>query len=108
MSKEMLKKLFAILDKQQKVKIAGLIVLILIGGLLETVGVSLILPLLTAILDEKSFAAYPFVSIIMDMFGVASVRVFIYILLAALIFMYVFKTVYLIWLTYIQSKFVNK
>lgn len=108
MSKEMLKKLFAILDRQQKTKIAGLVVLILIGGLLETVGVSLILPLLTAILDEKSFAANKYVVYIMNLLGVNSVRSFIYILLFALVFMYIFKATYLIWLTYVQSKFVNR
>lgn len=108
MSKDMLKKLFAILDKQQKVRIAGLVVLILIGGLLETAGVSLILPLLTAILDEKSFAANQYVVYFMELLGMESVRSFIYLLLAALIFMYIFKAAYLIWLTYVQSKFVNR
>lgn len=108
MSKDMLKKLFAILDRQQKTKIAGLVVLILIGGLLETAGVSLILPLLTAILDERSFAANKYVIYIMDLLGVHSVRYFIYILLFALVFMYIFKAAYLIWLTYVQSKFVNR
>ncbi len=108
MSLNMLKKLFSILDRQQKVRIAGLIVLILIGGLLETAGVSLILPLLTAILDEQSFASNQYVISIMNVLGLKSIRHFIYILLAALIFMYIFKAVYLIWLTYIQSKFVNR
>lgn len=108
MSKDMLKKLFAILDRRQKTKIAGLVVLILIGGLLETLGVSLILPLLTAILDEESFAANKYVIYIMNLLGVNSVRNFIYILLFALVFMYIFKAAYLIWLTYVQSKFVNR
>lgn len=108
MSRDMIKKLFAILDKQQKVRIAGLVVLILIGGLLETAGVSLILPLLTAILDEQNFAANKYVIYFMDILGITSVRHFIYLLLFALIFMYVFKAAYLIWLTYVQSKFVNR
>lgn len=108
MSRNMLRKLFSILDRQQKVRIAGLIVLILIGGLLETVGVSLILPLLTAILDEQSFASNPLVHKVMGLLGMEDVRYFIYILFAALIFMYIFKTAYLIWLTYIQSRFVNR
>ena len=108
MSLGMIKKLLAILDKQQKVKIAGLIVLILIGGLLETAGVSLILPLLTAILDEQSFAANEYVIWFMDVLGIEKLRHFIYLLLFALIFMYIFKAAYLIWLTYVQSKFVNR
>lgn len=108
MSKDMIKKLFSILDRQQKTKIAGLIVLILIGGLLETAGVSLILPLLTAILDEKSFAANPYVVYFMDLLRIQEVKAFIYFILCALIFMYVFKAVYLIWITYVQSRFVNR
>lgn len=108
MSKDMVKKLLAILDRQQKVRIAGLVVLILIGGLLETVGVSLILPLLTAILDEKSFAANQYVVLVMGLLGIENIRTFIYILLGTLIFMYIFKAAYLIWLTYVQSKFVNR
>ena len=108
MSKDMLKKLSAILDKQQKMKIAGLMVMILIGGLLETAGVSLILPFLYAILDEKSFASNEYVIFFMDFFGMESIKSFIYLLLAALIFMYVFKSVYLIFSTYIQSRFVNR
>jgi len=107
MSLGMLKKLSAILDRQQKTKIAGLLVLILIGGLLETAGVSLILPVLSAILDEEGFAANGTVRYFMDLFGFEQVRGFTYFLLAILIFMYVFKALYLVVSTYIQSRFVN-
>ena len=104
----MLKKLSAILDKQQKVKIAGLLVLILIGGLLETAGVSLIMPFLYAILDEATFATNEYVVCFMELFGMESTRSFIFLLLFALVFMYVFKGIYLIFLTYVQSRFVNR
>lgn len=108
MSRDMLKKLSAILDKGQKVKIAGLLVLILIGGLLETAGVSLIMPFLYAILDEQTFATNKYVVAIMDLLGMEETKSFIFLLLFALIFMYVFKGVYLIFLTYVQSRFVNR
>lgn len=108
MSRDMFKKLSSILDKQQKVKIAGLMVMILIGGLLETAGVSLILPFLYAILDEQTFAANEYVIYFMNLFGMESTKSFIFFLLGALIFMYVFKSVYLIFMTYVQSRFVNR
>ena len=108
MSRDMLKKLSAILDKQQKVKIAGLLVLILIGGLLETAGVSLIMPFLYAILDEQTFAANEYVIYFMNLFGIASIKSFVFLLLFALIFMFVFKGAYLVFLTYVQSRFVNR
>ncbi len=108
MSRDMLKKLSAILDKQQKVKIAGLLVLILFGGLLETAGVSLIMPFLYAILDEQTFASNEYVISIMELLGLENTRSFIFLLLFALIFMFVFKGIYLVFLTYVQSRFVNR
>lgn len=108
MSRDMLRKLSAILDKQQKVKIAGLLILILIGGLLETAGVSLIMPFLYAILDEQTFAANEYVIYFMNLFGMESIRSFVFLLLFALIFMFVFKGIYLIFLTFVQSRFVNR
>ena len=108
MSPKMLKKLFSILDRQQKIKILGLTVLILIGGILETLGISLIVPLLSAILDEQSFAANSIVVWFMDLLGIEHIRSFIYLLLFGLIFMYVFKCAYLIGLTYVQARFVNR
>lgn len=108
MSYTMLKKMSAILDKQQKKKIGGLMIMILFGGLLETAGVSLILPLITAILDEESFAANEKVVYISNLLHIDNIRHFIYLLLVALIFMYIFKNAYLLLLTYIQSKFVNR
>lgn len=108
MSREMLKKLSSILDRQQKMKIAGLMVMILIGGLLETAGVSLVLPLLSAILDQENFAANGAVIYFMKVLHLENINSFIYLLLAALIFMYVLKAGYLLLSTYMQSRFVNR
>lgn len=108
MSPKMLRKLSSILDRQQKIKILGLTVLILIGGILETLGISLIVPLLSAILDEQSFAENSIVIWVMDLLGIQNIRSFIYLLLFGLIFMYVFKCAYLIGLTYVQARFVNR
>ena len=106
MSPAMLKKLNSILDRGQKIRICGLMFMILIGGLLETAGVSLVLPLISAILDEKSFAENIYVGKIMDMFSISDVRSMIYILLIALALMFVIKNAYLVMLTYLQSRFV--
>ncbi len=108
MSLSMIKKLNSILDRGQKLRIAGLMVMILIGGLLETAGVSLVLPLISAILDEESFAANKYVIWIMDLFNIDSIKHMIYILLISLALMFVIKNAYLVMLTYMQSRFVNK
>ena len=76
MSRDLLKKLSAILDRGQKIRILGLMVLILIGGLLETASASLILPLVSAILDEEKFAKNRYVMQIRELLGIESVRTF--------------------------------
>ena len=108
MSLSMIKKLNSILDKGQKVRIIGLMFMILLGGLLETAGVSLVLPLIAAVLDEASFAQNEYVIDVMNILKISNVRNMIYILLASLAFMFVIKNAYLVFLTYIQSRFVNK
>lgn len=108
MSLSMIKKLNSILDKGQKIRILGLMFMILLGGLLETAGVSLVLPLIAAVLDETSFAQNKYVIYAMNLLGIGSVRNMIYILLASLAIMFVIKNAYLVFLTYIQSKFVNR
>ena len=70
MSLSIFKKLAVVLDKQQKMKIAGLLVMILFGGILEILGVSLIMPLITAVLDEESFAANQYVILAMDILNI--------------------------------------
>ena len=49
----LLQKVSYLFDRKQKRQIAGLALLILIGGLLETVGVSMLLPVVQAIMDPE-------------------------------------------------------
>lgn len=108
MSKDLIIKLLAILNKKQKQKIAGLILIILFGGILETVGVSLILPLISAILDEAAFAQNEYVQMIMNMLHISNIRVLVYLLIFLVIGMYIFKGAFLVFSTYLQARFVNR
>lgn len=107
MSLSILKKLNAILDKGQKAKIGGLLFLTLIGSILETLSVAMVLPFIEAILDEESFIKNKYVIMAMDLLSLSNIRSLVYILLIGLIFMYIFKNVFLVFLTYLQSRFVN-
>ncbi len=108
MSKLMLKKLSAILDRGQKIKIAGLMVLILIGGLMEMASASLILPLVSAVLDEEKFSSNKYVIIAMDLLNVDNVRSFTFILLGSIIAAYIIKNSFLIFQTYLLARFANR
>lgn len=102
------KKLLKIFNKSQKIKIMGLGVLILIGGVLETVSVSMILPLVTAIMDLDKMAKNQYVIMVCDWFSIDNMNDFVVLLLIAVIAMFVLKNVFLLIATYAQAKFVNK
>lgn len=105
---EVIKKLYKILSKEQKVKIAFLGVMVLIGGVLETLGVSVILPLVTAILDTDALAKNQWVILICDLLGLEDMTQFILFMLITIIIVFAVKNAYLLLLAYVQSKFVNR
>ena len=108
MSRDMLHKLSAILDRGQKIKIAGLMVLILIGGVLETASASLILPLVSAVLDEEKFSSNVIVINAMDILGVDDIRTFTFILLGVIMAAFVIKNAFLVFQTYLLARFANR
>ena len=51
---DIIKKLWILLDKKQKIKMIGLVFLMLIGAVLETCSIGFLIPVLTAIMDIDS------------------------------------------------------
>ena len=103
-----IKKLLFMLTKRQKAGMAILGVLILIGGILETVGVSMILPLVSAILDPESLMNNEYVILFCDYFGIESAENLILVMLVSIIIVFILKNAYLLFLTYVQSRFINR
>ncbi len=104
----MLRKLSAILDRGQKIKIAGLMILILIGGIMETASASLILPLVSAVLDEEKFSSNKYVIMAMNALNVHNIRTFTFILLGVIIAAFIVKNAFLIFQTYLLARFANR
>lgn len=96
------KKLNSILDKKQKSHLAVLAVLILIGGILEAVGVTAILPVAGAIIEPDNV----YVKWIGGWIGIEDSRTLIIIILVALMILYVVKSVYMVFLQYVQNRFI--
>jgi len=107
MSIDILKKLTCILNKKEQKKILGLGVLILIGGLLETLGVSMILPVVTTILDVDRMRNNEYVQMICTYMHIDNMNDFIILLLITVILIFVVKNAYLLFLAYVQAKYVN-
>lgn len=104
---DIIKKLRYILDRKQKVHIGILGVMIFIGGLLETLSVSSLLPVVWAVIDAESAKENKYFKLAMGIFNIDDIQSFIIILLVALIVMYVLKNAYLLLLASEQSRFIS-
>ncbi len=101
---KIVKKLMVLLDKKQKHKMILLVFMMLIGAMLETLGVGLILPVMNIILEENAVENHWYLKLIVDIFHFATVRELMIFVMCALIFMFVFKNTFL----FFQQKAVLK
>ena len=104
----LLHKVGYLFDKKQKRQIAGLAVLILVGGLLETLGVSLLVPVVQVIMDPEAVMDNELVGRVAEMLRIQTSRQLIIFMMGSLIFLYVFKNAYLLFQTYVQNTFVTR
>lgn len=104
----MLQKISYLFDKKQKRQLAGLAGLILIGGILETLGVSMMLPVVQVIMDPDSIMDNEIVRRIVDFLHIESSRQLIILMLGTLIALFIIKNAYLLFQTYVQNTFVTR
>lgn len=104
---DIFKKLNYILDKRQKINIVVLAVMIFIGGILETLSISAMLPVVWVIIDAESVQQNKYCQWAMDFLHLHDMHEFIITLLALLMIMYLLKNAYLLWLTSEQNRFIS-
>lgn len=107
--KKIIRKLLVLLDKKQKWRMSFLVVLMLIGAVLETFGVSLILPVMNIILEENAVEKHWYLRWIVDTFnidvsnGPRHLTIFV---MVALIFVFIIKNLFLFFQQKATLKFV--
>lgn len=104
---DIFKKLNYILDKKQKINIVVLAVMIFIGGILETLSISAMLPVVWVIIDAESVQNNKYCQWIMQLLHIQNMQGFIIMLLVALMIMYILKNAYLLLLTSEQNRFIS-
>lgn len=108
------KKILYIFDKRQKKQLLGLGFMILLGGLLETLGVSAMIPVVTAILSPDKLTyyieQYPALKSICQGLNIDFARnsSITTALILALIVIYILKNLYLLLLVYCQNTFITR
>lgn len=100
-----LSKLKFVLGKNQKKKCIGVLVLTLIGAILETIGISIILPFVQAIISIDKLIKNTLIQKIMDTFNMETGGQLIVFLSVCVISVYLLKNAYLIFLIYVRNIF---
>lgn len=108
----LLGKVRAIFDRKQKWQLVGLGIMIFIGGLLETLGVSAMIPVVQALLAPDELMGYidriPVVKNLCDVLSIKTVKQVTMALLYGMMAIYVIKNLYILLLTYMQNTFITK
>ena len=99
------KKFQSILSSHQKLRIVELAVLMVIGGLLETLSVSLVLPFMNAVLEPEKTMEKWYAKFICDVFRLQSPRTFLIVVAILLAGLYIFKNLYLLLEYNVQYRF---
>lgn len=103
---KILKKMNLLLDRKQKRTMIGLIIMMLFGGVLESLGISMLVPIVTVVMDPVAVEESEILSTVYDMLGMESSVEFAMFLLLSFVGMTVLKNIYLFYQQKAQLKFV--
>lgn len=110
--KSLFDKIRYIFDRKQKTQLAILGIMIFIGGLLETLGVGAMIPVVNALLMPEKLQGYidryEFLQAICAAFHIQDVGQITKTLIFGLMAIYVIKNLYILFLTYRQNSFITQ
>ncbi|MDD6157383.1 MAG: ABC transporter ATP-binding protein [Lachnospiraceae bacterium] len=101
-----LKKFNLILSSAQKRKILAIVVLMLVGAILETLSVSLVVPLMTALMQKDFLETNRYAILVCRIFDIESENSFVLMAIAALIVVFILKDFFLYFEYYVQTRFI--
>lgn len=103
----MLKQLMFILNKKQKKQFVLLIFSSIIVAMLETLGISVIIPFILVMLSPDEFMQNPYVKMLIDSLGVTEYLQVLLIVAFGIIIVYILKATVVLLISYFQAKFRN-
>lgn len=102
-----IRKFRPILSRHQKFRILELGILMIIGGFMEMLSVSLILPFMEAVIDPDKIMSNQIVSRICSVLGIESNRTFLVFLAIIMALLYIVKNIFLLFQMLVQNRFVQ-
>lgn len=104
---DILKKLRVVLNKKQKQRVTLLLFMNVISGFLETLGVSMILPIIQAIVEQDAFENNKIIRQISRIFQFQNINEFVIFMIVVMILVFAVKNTYMLLLTYVQNSFIS-
>ena len=103
---DIIKKLRSILDRKQKIHMCGLAFLIFVGGWLETLSISALLPIVWIFIDEEKALKNKYFKWAMDWLNISDAKSLMIVILVALIALYIVKNIFLLISANEQARFI--
>ena len=103
---KILKRLNILLDKKQKRSMALIVVLMLIGGILESASISVAIPVMKVIIDPEAVETNKYLHTVYEALHLTKPIQLAVILMASLILAFILKNLFLFMQTKVQLKFV--
>ena len=100
------RKMMILLDKRQKQRMVLLIFLMLIGGVLETLGVSMVYPVMNVVMEENAVEKHEYLQVICNVFRIDNTRDLTIFVMVGLVLVFAVKNAFLFLQQKIQLKFV--
>ncbi len=101
---DVINKLKVIYSAKQRLKFLFLLVLVVISGFLELVGISLILPFINVVINPEIIMTNKYLNFVYNLFHITDTTNFLIFLAFILIVVYIFKNVYMLVVYYFQYK----
>ncbi|MBP3199800.1 MAG: ABC transporter ATP-binding protein [Butyrivibrio sp.] len=104
--RKIISKLKVLLDKKQKRQMVGIVILMLIGGVLESLGIAMIAPVMEVVIDPQKVEESKILSAVYNLFNLNSTTQLAALIMVALILVFVIKNIFLYFMNVVQLRFV--
>lgn len=103
---DIIRKLNAVLSKKQKGRVVILLFMILIGAIMETLSISMIVPVISAIIEPNAFFENELLIWMSGILHLETAEEFIIFMIIMMIILFVVKNIYMLLLYYVQFSFI--
>lgn len=100
-------KLRQLLNRQQKIRVLVIGVMMFIGGVLETFSASMMIPLISAAMNDELYKSNKYAVMVCEFFDIHSNRTFMIIILLVLMVLFILKNIFMLFQIYLQNRFIS-